>query len=376
MKLHPEAELEDTNLYGDLSQPLAVRLNDGKHRMGNMGKCHRNAILGKPVLHDAHITTDWGLLDLWERSALYGKPEDLAHDPYVFKIVPLQVRTWIYHEYVTKLELVSKSAGEHAVMEAVLAHKVVDCPIKIAGRFSPALCCIPATFAAILVADYRTAFPGAIMVFFNVYMSKKCNCPRFFGYSRLITFLPRLLFYAYVWMRMIYLLADSMWRILGFMVIIGFLTADFIAGDCQYVASWGSRCCYEVLRVLPNRVFICRKHGAAFLPDPDAGRRFNEAVTGVSHFDEMVLIAEVQGLVVQMKPMDVADWRLAWEERTAKDSPIAFMGIDVFNMERRNVQEIDMSVAAETSDGAKAQLEAKIKSGKLARAGGDPELLE
>merc|ERR1719454_732988 len=137
--------------------------------------------------------------------------------------------------------------------------------------------------------------------------------------------------------------------VMCFSAIIAFLMADFIVGDGMLLFEWGSKSHYKVIRCLPNRVFIVRKLGASFVPDPEAGRAIHQAVTGVNFFDGLAIIAEVRGMVIQLKPMDKEDWVLACDEMAKERRPLSFVGLDIFNHEKRDVDQLDRWQEAESS---------------------------
>jgi len=349
--------------YEELHLPVAVRLNEGRES-GIMGSCWRSPITGVPVLKEATIMADFSIMDLWERSALYGSPEDLVRDPYIFKIKPLALRTWLYHAYFAESRLVAKAPGESAIVQTVLSHKVIDAD-KPAGRWSPVLCSVPAAFAAVLTADMSTALLCVLMFLFNMAASILMNTPRFFNLQRLITFPPRFVFFILMLWRLSVRGSDGAIVMLSFIVIILLISFDFMVGDFQALYGYGWLCHYEVLKVLPSRIFVCRKHGSAFLPDPEQYRDVSQKVTGMSHFPEMVLIAEIRGLLCQLKPMDVEDWQICWENRTESGRPASFVGLDVYN---RGMPSIDALEAGEqasrvTSVGAKETLLATAERG-------------
>merc|ERR1719454_2317963 len=144
--------------------------------------------------------------------------------------------------------------------------------------------------------------------------------------------------------------------VMCFSAIIAFLMADFIVGDGMLLFEWGSKSHYKVIRCLPNRVFIVRKLGASFVPDPEAGRAIHQAVTGVNFFDGLAIIAEVRGMVIQLKPMDKEDWVLACDEMAATRKPIPFIGLDIFNKEKRDVDALDRWQEVESAAAAKQSL--------------------
>jgi len=362
------------NLVGkfiDMSQPMAYRVNE-KGGSSIQGKCERNPLTGKAVLKEASVMNDYCIMDLWERSALYGSPEDLIHDPYVFKIVPLAMRTWIYHYLFSRSELIAKSEGANGILKAVLDFKVIDAD-KVAGRWSPLLCLGPTALIAVFTADFVTAMACIAITVLNLSISVLCNTPQWFGHHRLISFAPRLIFFCLIIVRMFMQIEEGGPIVmLSFVVILALLVIDFIFGDGVAFVSVGLRCNYEVLRILPNRVFICRRHGAAFLEDPDHGLEVSQVVSGTSYFDEMVILVESRGLLFQLKPMAKADWTAALEYRANTNRPVAFYGLDIFNKKLRTTVEID-KVAKGAAEELAAMNAANVKPAKAEGDGVDLE---
>jgi len=374
------AEQAQNAKFNKSDEPVAVRLND-KSTNSIMGVCHRHAVTGKPILKNASTSADYCIVDLWERSALYGSPDDLVLDPYLFKIVPMPMRTWLYHSYFGTTGTVSRSSGDNGIMQTVLRHKVIDAD-KHAGRWSPAICSAPSAFVSIFIADFGMAFACILMTFFNLASSSLSNSPRFFGISRWLTLFPRIVFFFFMLARMFQFTSEGAIVILCFLVILGLLCVDFLAGDLQAVWGIGWRCHYEVIRLLPSRIFVCRKMGAAFLTDTDSNaREISQLVTGMGHFEEMVLIAERGGLIVQLKPMTRQDWATAWEIRTDLDRPLSFVGLDVFNKEARTAFDLECGNKDQSSSGAEEALISKATKGQSPPKDGNkrdrkPELLE
>jgi len=139
-----------------LSTPVALRHKESSKR-GMLGTCCRNPLTGKSILKNGALA-DFCIVDLWERTALYGTPEDLIRDPYLFKIEPLVHRTWMYHYYFGDMHEMSSKAGEHALLDEVLNSQAVDTAKGNFGLWSPAICYTPATFASILTKDWPTVF--------------------------------------------------------------------------------------------------------------------------------------------------------------------------------------------------------------------------
>lgn len=352
--------------WEDLSTPVGIRLNEeqGTAVCSILGQCTRNPISGQIHLKNATITTDFAIVDLWERPCLFGSPDELMHDPYIFKIVPLPYRTWIYHYYFGRGEHLSRAVGDHGVMEKVLGQSCIDAPMA-AGRWSPLVCYAPAALISCITADFLTAFGCSTMAIFNLLACVGANSPFWYAWLRAITGFPRFVFFIVMCVRTGQK-AGEFFVTLSFILIILLLVYDFARGDFPAMSGAGYCCNYRVLRILPNRVFICLREGAAFLQESDDRGQVNEGISGVGDWhNEMAMIAEVRGLVVELMPMQRKDWVMAWEERQNTGRPVSFMGLDVFNRERSTVEALDMEEQVKGPEGAKQALIDMVAKGGL-----------
>lgn len=300
---------------------------------------------------------------------MYGSPQDLVQDPYIFKIVPLPYRTWIYHYYFGDSSHSARTVGEHGIMEQVLGMKVIDAS-RNGGLWSPAICCAPSAIFSVLTADFTTVVGCLFATIFNILASIATNNPRWYRFNRLISFVPRFVFCCFVCVRMGIRSGDGGLALMAFLAIIGCLLIDFIFGDIVAFMGIAWHCSYRIVRILPNRIFVCRQEGAAFIPDPEGGREIDEIVSGSGFFHEMAIIVETRGLVVMLKPMDLADWMKVWEERTNTSRPVSFVGLDVFSKNRRTASDVHMQHQTKKPEGAKEALIAMVA------AQGAPALLE
>lgn len=352
--------------FDQLSTPVALRSKDDC--LGGMiGKCWRNPITGKIVLKQAtRLKEPYSIVDLWERPALYGSPDDLVEDPYLFKVVPLLYRTWLYHYIFDNREAMASARGDHGMIDFVMGEKAVDVH-RIAGRWSPALCYAPAAFVSVFTADFPTVVGTVGMIIFSLGLSVLCNTPSLYRQCRLISIGPRFAFLIFILLRMLSPpSAEDGGRgglsTFAFVVIILILLFDFCVGDFVSLNNIGSHCTYEVLKQLPKRIFVCRREGGAFINRGDCGK-ISEIVTGMAHMDDMEMIAEVRGIVVQLLPMTRQDWFMAWDQLTNTGTHVSFMGLDVFGPKQRSLEEVLSGQAAGSSNGQAQALMKKIGGG-------------
>lgn len=314
------------------------------------------------------------MIDLWERKALYGAPDDLIHDPYVFKCKPMAIRTWFYHYFFSDPALSSSVHGEHGLMEHILSFEAVDVAGRNDARWSSAVCLAPAGFISIFCADLMTTAVSVSVLIFNISASVLANNPRFYSKVRAVTFLPRLFLFLFVWIRMLREGVEAL-QMVGFVGMMFFQLIDFYLGDLQAINVVKWHCHYEVLRSIPEtRIFMCRRKGAAFLKTNTPEREVSELVTGTVAFPGLVVIAEIRGLICELVPMDRTDWVLCWERIIDTSVPFKFLGLDVFNNSKKSLY--DMWLKADRSGEFLARLAPKITDKKNPEQQGNaPELL-
>lgn len=353
-------------------KPIAVRRNDRGRKTSDfsiLGEAMRSPVTGKVHLKHASILRDFAMVDLWERQALYGTARDLAHDPYLFKIVPMPYRTWAYHCYFRDPHELALGKTDNSILERVLDEIHIDAGTA-GGRWSSAICYAPAAFIACLTADPMTSLLFALFTGFLLIASVLTNSPAHYRLSRAVMVLPRLVFMIFVLSRMTSLDAggSGAFHALAFVLILLCILVDFY-GDWQQLWSNGVTCTYKVMKILPNRLFICRREGAAFLEDPDYSP-VSEVVTGMGNWEpEMCLLVEIRGLVCQLKPLTELDWTKAFEQRQnsaymggGEAMPLSFMGLDIFNPTHRSLDEHDLELALKKKCATTSMLEMLAKS--------------
>jgi len=339
---------------GGGDKPIAVRRNDRGRKTADfsiLGEAMRSPVTGKVHLKHASILRDFAMVDLWERQALYGSAKDLALDPYLFKIVPMPYRTWAYHCYFRDPHELAQGKTDNSILQRVLEETHIDATAS-GGKWSSAIAYAPAAFIACLTADPMTSLSLATFTSFLLIASVLSNSPGHYRLSRAFMVLPRIFFMIFVFSRMMSLEkgGSGSFHTLAFVLILFCVFADFY-GDWQQLWSNGITCTYKVMKILPNRLFICRREGAAFLEDPDYSP-VSEVVTGMGSWEpEMCLLVEIRGLVCQLKPLTEEDWTRAFEQRQNSAhsgegaQPLSFMGLDIFNSAHRTLDEHDLENA-------------------------------
>lgn len=300
-----------------------------------MGKSWRNPITGKVQIKATGSFQDFCVADLWTRYGLYGTTTQLTMDPYLFLPVPMTMRTWIYH-HLFRVNHVLNGSDENGMISYVLGMHCIDDQAKAGGRWSPILLHAPMVFILSLAADISATIVAILMVALNLSILRLLNTPRYYRITRIVTFPLRVVFIFWLLQRMSAKGASensSMMTTLGFIVAIFFCVAEIIAGDIGSLIAYRLHCSYEVIKVLPNRIFICRRHGAAHSQDTESRLQINEKITGMGYWqDDLALIADVKGLIVELQPMSIKDWETVFLEKQMDDNMVhRFIGLDVYS---------------------------------------------
>jgi len=305
-----------------------------------MGKAWRNPITGVVQIKRTGAFQDFCVADLWTRDHLHGTVNELAKDPYLFRPIPMTMRTWIYHHLFRDGGVVPGVDGleEDAMIRYVLSMHCIDAQRKAGGKWSPVLLHVPMILFLCVAADINASMVGIMLLSFTIAVHWLFNTPWLYRICRMVTFPVRLFFIYWLVMRMI-IKNDredpSMMSTVGFMIALVFCGLEIIAGDFGSLIAYRLHCNYEVIKVLPNRIFICRRHGAAHSQEV-VGSRDNpvhEKITGMGYWqNDFALIADVKGLIVELRPMTNEDWSTVFIERTENDKIVhRYIGLDVYS---------------------------------------------
>mmetsp|Transcript_32685 Transcript_32685/g.84742 ORF Transcript_32685/g.84742 Transcript_32685/m.84742 type:complete len:427 (-) Transcript_32685:137-1417(-) len=296
----------------------------------------RNAYTGGIVIMDACPSRDFHFVDLFHREFNHGKPELLRQDPYYFRPVPLQMRTWLYQSYWEENDLAggtmwsAKDRFEHCIQA-----KVNDMsPIGGMGRWSPVLCLGPACFIVCMTLDLALVAMVVGSFLASVFVTSRMNRASLYRFERFLTIpfrWPIAIFVALAIMNpdrsgstttvLINLVAHG--------ATIALLLTDVFVGDLLMLLGRPLECSYEIVKQLPGRVYVVRRVGGVMpgMGNPP-GQRISELITGIDPKSavSLTLLCDAQGLIVELFPMDAQDWDFAiWWYRHKKKAVQYYM---------------------------------------------------
>mmetsp|Transcript_31254 Transcript_31254/g.72887 ORF Transcript_31254/g.72887 Transcript_31254/m.72887 type:complete len:498 (-) Transcript_31254:158-1651(-) len=313
-----------------------------------MGSITRNFVSGETGMRDPNFAAesemDFSVVDLYQRNGVAGTPKELARDAYLMKPMPMNYRTWMYHAYHNAGWLVDvddrlREIGDgDGLVTHVLEKICIDVPIR-AGRWSPVACLAPMAMALGLTADFVQVIICLLTLGLVSAVSKIMNTPDLYRYTRVVTFPLRIGFFVYLCATVS---TSSLTVALGYLLAIMCAMTDLIMGDGGVFSGIKHECHYEVLRVLPTtRIFMCRRTGAASMSQH---RRvpIEEGLTGMGAWEsDMAMIADINGLLVELVPLTLDDWKHIEEKYVREKRLIQCLSLGVFCEKYKNIMELE-----------------------------------
>lgn len=318
----PQADLAELRI-------LAFQRVESQDANTYMGTAWRSAIMG-----DVHLACQEGwphfdLVDLWTRKDFKGNERQFLNEEHLFLPVPMAYRTWIYHDLYLQRKVLLGKDREHAMVTAALNARCIDVANVSAGRWSPIMCYGPIVLLTCLTGDMFTVMPGIATILVQYVLSLAMNKPQYYRYLRLALLPIRLVFLIVMVFR---LQATNILALVGFSAAIALMVVDVLLGDLQTLMWYRLNCSYEIIKILPNRVFICRRHGASHQEDVFGTRgRVAESISGLGAWSRsFYIIADINGILAELRPVSEETWKSIYNEQRGSRE-LTFLGRDVFS---------------------------------------------
>jgi hypothetical protein len=322
-----------------------VKLNDVN---GLLGRQHRHPLTGVPYVKEVESWRDFHLVDLWTRPQIAGMPDDHVRDKNLFKPVPLDRRTFIYHSKFREAYAKHRVGLEtEGFLFESLATRCIDAPVAD-GSFSPVVVFLPLLPISLLTGDSTMFVFTAFMALWLLIVALATNDYKLAGWSRTISLPSRLVFLMFTVAKV----GGSGVQTLGYVTVILACVADLLMGDITQLTSMRLNCHYEVVRALPNQLFICYRIGdneVLSLKTNRGNRPIPPQVTGMNDPGDgsLCLIANIQGLLIELVPVceeDVLQFHEEQENRAGTDlGRVRYFGVDLFCSTMKTVADIDAS---------------------------------
>eukprot|EP00439_Symbiodinium_sp_Y106_P047800 s880_g6.t1 len=214
----PGQKKVDSADWGDSDNPLM-----GPHGPSFIGRVVRDPVSAKvKLVYDGHNRYDFHAVDLWTRPVVEG----------------------------------SLSSSQYILLDCI------DAEIS-AGRWSPLVPLLPAAFCCALTCDELSVGTAVLLAWLIQKVGNDLNKPERYKELRLWLLLPRLAWVGFLIFRALSWLPEAaILNIVGLAGTLLFCCIDFLYGDRESANKYRLNCSYEVVKVLPNRVFVCRRVGA------------------------------------------------------------------------------------------------------------------
>merc|ERR1719401_477878 len=90
---------------------------------------------------------------------------------------------------------------------------------------------------------------------------------------------------------------------------------------------------WQITHRLANRVYVCSRIGAAWYEHQFGSRgSVPEEVVGFSPWRrEQALIAELQGMLFELRPVSAEDWKILADQIVVYEEEAVVLGVDIFD---------------------------------------------
>lgn len=295
--------------------PMTLKFTRKKLTTGAlMGKCKRSPMTGEIIIEKPTNFPNFQVVDLAGRRKLPRSRADLENDPFLFKASPLMYRTWLYQSLFQSGSTVTKSSDADFVIKKALGSFCLD--VKMWDtRWSPMMAYAYIMFLSALTCDPFLIITASILGVLSGMISVGWNTPFTYRYDRLLTLPLRAGYLGLIaWL----FPSETMLETIGSVLLIACVVAELALGDLRILTTYRFHCSYEVERALGQRCFVCARHGAATLYQEFTKLSFapiDEIITGVPLWTQNHhLICELDGFMVELKPMTRDDWKRASKE--------------------------------------------------------------
>lgn len=234
------------------------------------------------------------------------------------------------------------------MMRYILGMHCIDAD-RSAGRWAPIMWYVPMILFLTLAGDMPAATYAIACFLLVLAIQWIMNTPELYRWSRPVHLPLRIVLFFQLLERMGAKsdLGASSASMVGFGIALAICVLEIMVGDGGAISGYRLHCSYEVIRVLPNRIFVCRRHGAAHSHDIlGRSQPVNEKITGMGNWQaDFVLIADVKGLIVELRPMTFNDWKLVFTEKMMNNDAIhRFIGLDVYSPGAATIDSLNAAI--------------------------------
>mmetsp|Transcript_37522 Transcript_37522/g.88178 ORF Transcript_37522/g.88178 Transcript_37522/m.88178 type:complete len:420 (-) Transcript_37522:196-1455(-) len=303
-----------------------------------MGKCRRSPLTGEVILHVDPSYPDFQVVDLAGREWLPKSRNYLEEDEYLFRPVPLMYRTWLYQSFFLHPSGLGKANDLDYVVRQALSAFCLDIMIWD-NRWSPVMAYAFIMFLSSLTLDSTIIALSCGLGLLTCACAVACNTARIYQRERWVSLPFRFAFLCYI---LIAFPSATVLEAIGSSLLFVLVSVEIILGDCFFFPSYRFHCSYRILRSLGCRVYVCEREGAVGMPAV-VGRTPDKMPHRIVQLPKWTtqnhLIVELEGLMVELRPMRKEDWSKAAQEFSETNVPITFVSLPLCEYDGPDIED-------------------------------------
>jgi len=308
-----------------------------------MGKCRRSALTGEITLEVDPSYPNFQVVDLAGRQKLPTNRHYLEQDEYLFKPIPMMYRTWLYQWFFMKPDSFGRASDLDFVVRKALQSFCLDI-LMWDNRWSPVMAYAFIMFLSSLTLDSVLIAASCAVGLLNCTCSVLCNTAKTYQRERWFSLPFRFAFLCYI---LIAFPSSTVVEVIGSTLLFLLVSIEIVLGDFYFFPSYRFHCRYNIMRSLGCRVYVCERDGAVGMPAA-VGRTPDKVDSKVVQLPKWTtqnhIIAELEGLIVELRPLRPEDWTKAAQEYEETRTPLKFVSLPVHEYdgpEREDTDEED-----------------------------------
>lgn len=334
-----------------VSQLQAVRVGTSLTSSHFHGCTSRNKLTGKIFMNEDRYLPNFNLVDLFGRRLIVMTPQEMLKDQYLFRFEAMPTRTWIFHAIVRDPAAMTNMQiddSQSSMIGKVLGEKVVDIPVAT-GERSPLLFWMPIIFLMGMTGDQNLVSFSLVSTMLIYAVTHTFNTPKKFTEVRKRLLPLRLASVGFfAWRFLAFPENQEYMPMVCILLSIVIIALDFFTGDMRVLKNVRFLASYSIIAELPNRIYLCKRHGAAHFQDVVGEReKIADAVIGKGFKSTMALIADLNGLLVELRRPTLKEAQMMHEEYQESCTDHGFLSLRTYTRERPCFAALDPSLTDE-----------------------------
>lgn len=259
-------------------------------------------------------------------------------------------RSWVYQSLVKHPPAGGEFGGSDQFVKETMVKNLVDAPVS-GGCWSPVCTFVFTMFVTPLTGDLMIVFISWAVLGLLYFISAQLNTHKNYFYTRATCLPVKLGFLVYVIVannfRTTISAVGSVATILG-------LVVDSLLGDIKLLTSLRYHCHYQLVKDLNDRCWVFKRVGAAFFEEEFGDRGWvSPEITGLALWEKrFIVVADIRGLLCELRPMTKKDWIEALEAYRTNYNPVPYVWVDLFGVVESRVATARGSTAASQQAGS------------------------